>query len=114
MRFGALCKAPPRGGWAVGGRALPFLRAKGRVFRLFEGSGTPAHPTPRFAPDQPDGSLLVRFRAGGALEMCWHLFTWGDHVEVLVPKLGTIRIGGDHGTAEKATNSAQGTVDTPQ
>ena len=24
-----------------------------------------------------DGSLVVRFRAGGLLEMCWHLFTWG-------------------------------------
>ena len=32
-----------------------------------------------------DGSLLVRFRAGGKLEMCWHLFTWGEHVEVVEP-----------------------------
>ena len=36
--------------------------------------------------DQPDGSLIVRFRAGGALEMCWHLFTWGDEVEVIEPR----------------------------
>lgn len=35
--------------------------------------------------DQPDGSLIVRFRAGGALEMSWHLFTWGSDVEVLEP-----------------------------
>ncbi len=35
--------------------------------------------------DQPDGSLIVRFRAGGALEMSWHLYTWGDAVEVLEP-----------------------------
>jgi predicted DNA-binding transcriptional regulator YafY len=35
--------------------------------------------------DQPDGSILVRFRAGGALEMSWHLYTWGDAVEVLAP-----------------------------
>jgi predicted DNA-binding transcriptional regulator YafY len=28
----------------------------------------------------------VRFRAGGALEMCWHLFTWGDEVEVIEPR----------------------------
>jgi predicted DNA-binding transcriptional regulator YafY len=34
----------------------------------------------------PDGSLIVRFRAGGDLEMAWHLYTWGDHVEVLEPK----------------------------
>lgn len=35
--------------------------------------------------DQPDGSLVVRFVAGGLLEMAWHLFTWGTHVEVLEP-----------------------------
>jgi len=28
----------------------------------------------------------VRFRAGGALEMSWHLFTWGDDVQVIKPK----------------------------
>jgi predicted DNA-binding transcriptional regulator YafY len=33
-----------------------------------------------------DGSLIVRFRAGGILEMAWHLFTWGDEVEVLAPR----------------------------
>ena len=32
-----------------------------------------------------DGSLLVRFRAGGLLEMAWHLMCWGDAVEVLAP-----------------------------
>jgi predicted DNA-binding transcriptional regulator YafY len=35
---------------------------------------------------QPDGSLLVRFRACGDLEMAWHLYTWGDRVEVLEPQ----------------------------
>lgn len=33
-----------------------------------------------------DGSLIVRFKAGGTLEMAWHLYTWGDQVEVLEPK----------------------------
>jgi len=33
-----------------------------------------------------DGSLLVRFRAGGLLEMAWHLFTWGSEVEIIKPK----------------------------
>ena len=33
----------------------------------------------------PDGSTLVSFRAGGLLEMCWHLYTWGANVEVLQP-----------------------------
>lgn len=34
---------------------------------------------------QPDGSVLVRFRASGMLELAWHLFTWGDKVEILGP-----------------------------
>ena len=33
-----------------------------------------------------DGSLIVRFHAGGLLEMAWHLMTWGRHVEVLAPE----------------------------
>ncbi len=36
--------------------------------------------------EQEDGSLIVRFHAGGALEMCWHLYCWGEDVEVLEPK----------------------------
>ncbi|MBW0159654.1 WYL domain-containing protein [Sinorhodobacter sp. B57] len=34
-----------------------------------------------------DGSLVVRFRAGGRKEMDWYLYRWGDHVEVLQPRL---------------------------
>ncbi len=34
---------------------------------------------------QPDGSLLVRFYAGGCLEMAWHLYTWCGQVKVLKP-----------------------------
>lgn len=34
---------------------------------------------------QSDGSLIVRFKASGLLEMAWHLYTWGDNVEVLDP-----------------------------
>lgn len=33
-----------------------------------------------------DGALIVRFRAGGMLEMVWHLFRWGDQVEVIAPE----------------------------
>ena len=29
--------------------------------------------------------LIVRFRAGGMQEMCWHLFTWGEAVTVVGP-----------------------------
>lgn len=34
---------------------------------------------------QPDGSTLVRFRASGMRELAWHLFTWGDKVEIVEP-----------------------------
>lgn len=45
-----------------------------------------------FHPDQileemPDGSIIVRFRASGLLEMCWHLYCWGNHVEVMQPEV---------------------------
>jgi predicted DNA-binding transcriptional regulator YafY len=43
------------------------------------------HPGQVFE-DQPDGSLIVRFQAAGLLEMCWHLYAWGDKVEVLAPE----------------------------
>lgn len=36
---------------------------------------------------QPDGGVIVRFRASGMLELAWHLFTWGDKVEVLAPAI---------------------------
>jgi predicted DNA-binding transcriptional regulator YafY len=42
------------------------------------------HPTQEMT-EEPDGSLLVRFRAGGLREMCWHLFRWGDQVEIISP-----------------------------
>jgi predicted DNA-binding transcriptional regulator YafY len=34
---------------------------------------------------EPDGALIVRFRAGGVQEMCWHLFTWGTAVTIVAP-----------------------------
>jgi len=43
------------------------------------------HPTQVLEP-QPDGSLTVRFRAGGLQEMAWHLVTWGDQVQIVKPK----------------------------
>lgn len=42
------------------------------------------HPTQTME-EQDDGSVIARFRACGTLEMCWHLFTWGDQVEILSP-----------------------------
>lgn len=43
------------------------------------------HPK-QFAKRLKDGRLEVRFRAGGWLEMAWHLYQWGDEVEVVAPE----------------------------
>jgi predicted DNA-binding transcriptional regulator YafY len=42
------------------------------------------HPSQTIEREE-DGALTVRFRAGGAQEMCWHLFTWGASVTILEP-----------------------------
>ena len=42
------------------------------------------HPTQRIE-REPDGSLLVRFRAGGLREMCWHAFEWRGQLEIVEP-----------------------------
>jgi predicted DNA-binding transcriptional regulator YafY len=43
---------------------------------------------------QPDGSLVVSFMAASSLEMAWHLYTWGDKVEVLEPKALAAMVNG--------------------
>ena len=43
------------------------------------------HPSQTFEL-QSDGSLLLRLRAGGLLELCWHLFTWRGEIEILGPE----------------------------
>jgi predicted DNA-binding transcriptional regulator YafY len=58
-------------------RFLPKAAAHARGFEF--------HPA-QVMEDQPDGSLIVRFSASGHLEMCWHLYVWGDQVEVLAPE----------------------------
>jgi predicted DNA-binding transcriptional regulator YafY len=35
---------------------------------------------------QADGAVVVRFRASGMRELAWHLFTWGDQVQVVAPQ----------------------------
>jgi predicted DNA-binding transcriptional regulator YafY len=58
-------------------RFLPEAAAAAKEF-LF-------HPSQTMK-KRPDGSLDVTFRAGGLLEMAWHLYCWGDQVEVLAPE----------------------------
>jgi len=43
------------------------------------------HPSQRMKRNS-DGSLTVRFRAGGLREMAWHLFRWGATVKVEAPE----------------------------
>ena len=43
------------------------------------------HPEQKVTRDD-DGGLTVRFTASGWLEMAWHLYQWGDQVEVLAPE----------------------------
>jgi predicted DNA-binding transcriptional regulator YafY len=42
------------------------------------------HPYQEFT-EEDDGSLVVRFWSSGHLEMAWHLYGWGDAVEVIKP-----------------------------
>jgi predicted DNA-binding transcriptional regulator YafY len=58
-------------------RILPQGAADALVWRF--------HPTQSVEP-QADGSVIVRFSASGALELAWHLFTWGDRLEILAPE----------------------------
>ena len=58
-------------------RFLPPAAAAARDF-LF-------HPSQTLE-EQADGSLIVRFRAGGLVEMAWHVYTWGGELEVLAPE----------------------------
>ena len=58
-------------------RFLPAAVERARRFQF--------HPSQQVE-EQPDGSLIVRFHAAGLLEMCWHLYAWGDQVEVLAPE----------------------------
>jgi predicted DNA-binding transcriptional regulator YafY len=58
-------------------RFLPEAAAHARGFEFHRSQRTE---------EQADGSLIVRFAASGHLEMCWHLYVWGDQVEVLAPE----------------------------
>lgn len=62
----------------------------GEVVWRFLPDAAPRAAEFQFHPNQTaeyrdDGSLIVRFKAAGWLEMAWHLYQWGDKVEVLEP-----------------------------
>ena len=43
------------------------------------------HPSQKIE-QKPDGSVIVRFKASGDKSIMWHVFRWGDKVEILAPK----------------------------
>jgi len=62
----------------------------GEVVWRFSPEAAPHAGQYQFHPDQilepqDDGTLIVRFVASGHLEMAWHLYMWGDQVEVIQP-----------------------------
>jgi predicted DNA-binding transcriptional regulator YafY len=71
--FGAFQEEPCNVVWRFAPAAVPTARTY--VF----------HPTQELE-ERDDGSLVVRFRAGGLQEMAFHAFTWGGLLEVLEPK----------------------------
>jgi len=50
-----------------------------------EARGWRWHPT-QTVEDQPDGGVVVRFRASGMRELAWHLFSWGEQVQIVEPE----------------------------
>ena len=68
--------------------------------------GGRVHPTQTTAL-QPDGSVLVRFQASGMRELAWHLFTWGDKVEILKPDSLRDAMRMELAAAVKALDSGQ-------
>jgi len=57
-------------------RFAPTVAAAAREFEF--------HPN-QVVTEEPDGSLRVTFMASGWVEMAWHLYKWGDKVEVVAP-----------------------------
>ena len=60
------------------------------VVLRFDADAAPDAKAFQFHPSQAitknsDGSLEVRFRAGGIKELCWHLVTWGESVTISKP-----------------------------
>jgi predicted DNA-binding transcriptional regulator YafY len=70
-----------------------------------EARGWRWHPTQSFE-DQPDGSVIVRFRASGMRELAWHLFTWGEQAVILAPERLKAVMAGELDAARRALDAA--------
>jgi predicted DNA-binding transcriptional regulator YafY len=71
---------------------LQFLREAANVARDLQ-----FHPRQKLQ-ENSDGSLVVEFECGGHLELVWHLYQWGDAVEVLEPTTLVRAIAGHRGS----------------
>ena len=70
-----------------------------------EARGWRWHPTQSFE-DQSDGGVIVRFRASGMRELAWHLFTWGEQVQILEPERLKAVMAGELAAAGRALERA--------
>jgi predicted DNA-binding transcriptional regulator YafY len=61
------------------------VRLRVRPHGAEEALGWRFHSTQEITP-QSDGAVLITFRASGMRELAWHLFSWGDKVEILEPQ----------------------------
>ena len=71
-----------------------------------EARGWRWHPTQSFE-QQPDGGLIVRFRASGMRELAWHLFSWGEQVEIVLPQRLKTVMAGELAAAKRALDRSQ-------
>ena len=69
-----------------------------------EARGWRWHPTQTLE-DQPDGGVMVRFRASGMRELAWHLFTWGDQVTIIAPQRLKAVMAGELDAARRALDA---------
>ncbi|QYF88336.1 WYL domain-containing protein [Brevundimonas sp. PAMC22021] len=70
-----------------------------------EARGWRWHPTQSFE-DQPDGGVIVRFRASGMRELAWHLFTWGEQAVILQPQRLKTVMADELAAARRALDAA--------
>ena len=71
-----------------------------------EARGWRWHPTQSFE-EQPDGAVIVRFRASGMRELAWHLFSWGEQVEIVLPQRLKTVMAGELAAAKRALDRSQ-------
>jgi predicted DNA-binding transcriptional regulator YafY len=68
------------------------------------------HPT-QTTEREAVGALIVRFRAGGVQEMCWHLFTSGTAVTVIGPESLRVVMANMTTAAAQHNNTLSGIIE---